>query len=72
MLGIAGLIGTCIYGYRRYKTQGYKISPSMYVLQLRVAAQSVVVGALTCLMVWNMVEKNILHKEDTPKKNVWY
>lgn len=43
------------------------MSTGTFLVRLRVAAQSVVVGSLTVGMVYGMVNKYILHKDDEKK-----
>ncbi|XP_015590367.1 HIG1 domain family member 1A, mitochondrial [Cephus cinctus] len=53
MLGIAGLIGTCAYGAYKFKHRG-QMSTSIFLMQLRVAAQGVAIGSLTLGMLYHM------------------
>ncbi|KAJ8672782.1 hypothetical protein QAD02_004042 [Eretmocerus hayati] len=64
MAGIIGMVGALGLGYRRYKTQGYLVSPSLFIMQLRVAAQSAVVGCLMCGMIYNTLDKHYLSKKE--------
>ncbi|KAK0082452.1 hypothetical protein PV326_007180 [Microctonus aethiopoides] len=67
LVGVTGfLIATGIGAYK-YKTRPKGMSTGTYLVRLRVAAQSVVVGSLTVGMVYGMVNKYILNKDD--KKN---
>lgn len=61
------MIGALGYGYHRYKTRGFLVSPSLFIMQLRVGAQAAVVGCITCGMVYNMVQQHILKKKKEPE-----
>jgi hypothetical protein len=45
-LGLAGTAGAVLWGAYAYRRRAAGLSTSRYVMQLRVTAQSVVVGAL--------------------------
>lgn len=57
-----GLLGVCGYGAYQYKNKG-KMSTSVFLMQLRVAAQGTVVSALTIGLAYSLVKKHIL-KDD--------
>ncbi|XP_049887441.1 HIG1 domain family member 1C [Pectinophora gossypiella] len=58
ILGIIGMIGVCGLGIYKYKTRG-KMSTSVYLMQLRVAAQGTVVSALTIGLVYTMAKQHL-------------
>lgn len=51
------------YGYWRFKNKGYLISPSLFLMQLRVGAQSAVVGCIMVGMIYKMVNEHLLNKK---------
>ena len=55
--------GACGYGYWRYKTRGVLHSTSLFLMQLRVGAQSMVIGTLCIGMLYNMVQQQYKKKE---------
>ncbi|XP_038208810.1 HIG1 domain family member 1A, mitochondrial [Zerene cesonia] len=59
ILGIMGLIGVCGVGAYKYKTRG-KMSTSVFLMQLRVAAQGTAVAALTLGLGYQLVDKYLL------------
>lgn len=60
--GILGLIGVCGYGAYKFKSRG-KMSTSVFLMQLRVAAQGTVVAALTIGIGYSMTQR-YLHKDE--------
>ncbi|XP_041974074.1 HIG1 domain family member 1A, mitochondrial [Aricia agestis] len=56
IIGIVGLIGVCGLGVYKYKNRG-KMSTSVYLMQLRVAAQGTVVAALTIGLGYQLANK---------------
>ncbi|XP_059049187.1 HIG1 domain family member 1A, mitochondrial [Achroia grisella] len=58
IIGILGLIGVCGYGVYQYKHKG-KMSTSVFLMQLRVAAQGTVVAALTVGLAYNLAKEHI-------------
>ncbi|CAH1407844.1 unnamed protein product [Nezara viridula] len=60
-LGIVGLIMACGFGAYQFKNRG-KMSTSVYLMQLRVGAQSAVVGTLTLGVAYTLIKENILKK----------
>ncbi|CAH2262207.1 jg26829 [Pararge aegeria aegeria] len=60
IIGILGLIGVCGYGAYAYKSRG-KMSTSVFLMQLRVAAQGTVVAALTVGVAYSLSQR-LLHK----------
>ncbi|VVC98303.1 unnamed protein product [Leptidea sinapis] len=63
ILGIVGLIGVCGMGVYKFKSRG-KMSTSVFLMQLRVAAQGTAVGALTLGLAYQLGQK-YLFKSDT-------
>nr|XP_034841416.1 HIG1 domain family member 1A, mitochondrial-like isoform X2 [Maniola hyperantus] len=61
IIGILGLIGVCGYGAYKFKSRG-KMSTSVFLMQLRVAAQGTVVAALTVGVAYSLSQR-FLHKE---------
>nr|XP_049697695.1 HIG1 domain family member 1A, mitochondrial-like [Helicoverpa armigera] len=66
IIGILGLIGVCGFGAYKYKTKG-KMSTSVFLMQLRVAAQGTVVSALTIGLAYTLVKEHLL-KDDKKKE----
>lgn len=62
-LGIAGLLTACAIGAYKFKRRG-EMSTSVFLMQLRVAAQGTVVGCLTLGLAYNMLNEYVLN----PKK----
>ncbi|KAG6455540.1 HIG1 domain family member 1C [Manduca sexta] len=62
IIGILGLIGVCSYGAYKFKHRG-KMSTSVFLMQLRVAAQGTVVSALTIGVAYTLVKQH-LFKDD--------
>ncbi|KAL0849908.1 hypothetical protein ABMA28_011839 [Loxostege sticticalis] len=62
IIGIMGLIGVCGWGAYAFKKKG-KMSTSVFLMQLRVAAQGTVVSALTIGLAYTLA-KNHLFKDD--------
>lgn len=52
-------------GCYKYKSRG-SMSTSMFLMQLRVAAQGTVVGALTIGMMYSMLNDYVFNKKETP------
>lgn len=57
-----GLIAVCGYGAYSYKNRG-KMSTSVFLMQLRVAAQGTVVSALTIGIAYSLAKQH-LFKDD--------
>lgn len=57
----------CGYGAYMFKRRG-KMSTSVYLMQLRVAAQGTVVGTLTIGVIFSMINRYVL-KSDKSAKN---
>ncbi|XP_028164565.1 HIG1 domain family member 1A, mitochondrial-like [Ostrinia nubilalis] len=62
IMGIMGLIGVCGWGAYSFKKKG-KMSTSVFLMQLRVAAQGTVVSCLTIGLAYTLA-KNHLFKDD--------
>lgn len=60
--GILGLIGVCGFGAYKFKHRG-QMSTSVFLMQLRVAAQGTVVSALTIGLAYSLVKDHLL-KDD--------
>ncbi|XP_026323337.1 HIG1 domain family member 1A, mitochondrial-like [Hyposmocoma kahamanoa] len=58
IVGILGLIGVCGLGAYKYKTKG-KMSTSVFLMQLRVAAQGTVVAALTVGLAYTLAKEHL-------------
>ncbi|XP_076356640.1 HIG1 domain family member 1A, mitochondrial-like [Tachypleus tridentatus] len=67
-LGLLGCGLACLYGAYRYKHRG-GMSPSVYLMQLRVAAQGTVVAALT-FGVGYALFKHLYYEERPESKTV--
>lgn len=61
--GIAGLVTACAIGAYKFKRRG-EMSTSVFLMQLRVAAQGTVVGCLTLGLAYKMLDEYVLN----PKK----
>uniref|UniRef100_A0A069DNT7 Putative induced by hypoxia n=1 Tax=Panstrongylus megistus TaxID=65343 RepID=A0A069DNT7_9HEMI len=66
-LGICGLLMACGYGAYMYKRRG-TMSTSVYLMQLRVAAQGTVVGTLAVGVAFSIFQRLKL-KNDQSKIN---
>ncbi|CAH2990254.1 unnamed protein product [Chilo suppressalis] len=62
IIGILGLIGVCGWGAVAFKKRG-KMSTSVFLMQLRVAAQGTVVSALTIGIAYALAKEH-LFKDD--------
>lgn len=61
--GLAGLVTACAIGAYKFKRRG-EMSTSVFLMQLRVAAQGTVVGCLTLGLAYKMLDEYVLN----PKK----
>ncbi|XP_031635883.1 HIG1 domain family member 1A, mitochondrial-like [Contarinia nasturtii] len=61
-IGIAGFLGVAALGAYNYKNRG-KVTTSVYLMQLRVAAQGTVVGALCLGLIYSMTNRYLLKKD---------
>lgn len=62
MAGFFAVLGIGVY---KYKSRG-NMSTSMFLMQLRVAAQGTVVGALTVGIMYSMLNEYVWNKKETP------
>lgn len=62
-IGLAGLAVVCAIGAYKYKHRG-TMSTSVFLMQLRVAAQGTVVGALSLGLAYSMFNEYVLKKKD--------
>lgn len=72
VFGLAGLVAVCGIGVFKYRNRG-TMSTSVFLMQLRVAAQGTVVGALSIGLVYSMIQKYVLHSDQhnlTPVKKL--
>lgn len=60
-VGMAGFFGVAAFGLYNFRNRG-KISTSVYLMQLRVAAQGTVVGTLCLGLIYSMVDRYYLRK----------
>lgn len=63
--GLLGLVGVCGFGAYKYKHRG-GMSTSVFLMQLRVAAQGTVVTALTVGLAYTLAKEHLF--KDTTKK----
>ncbi|CAK9806617.1 HIG1 domain family member 1C [Anthophora quadrimaculata] len=64
LVGLAGLTAVCGIGAYKWKTMKKTMRPSMYLIQLRVAAQGTVLACITIGMVYQMYTDFVLKKKD--------
>lgn len=62
-IGLAGLALVCGIGAYKFKRRG-EMSTSVFLMQLRVAAQGTVVGALALGLAYTMANEYIFKKDD--------
>ena len=60
---VTGFLAALGIAYYKYKTKGLGNKPSLFLIQLRVAAQGTVVGCLVMGMLYKMYEQNFLKKK---------
>lgn len=65
VIGLAGFVAVLGIGFYKYKSRG-NMSTSMFLMQLRVASQGTVVGALTIGIVYSMLNEYVWNKKETP------
>lgn len=65
--GLIGLVAVCGIGAYKYKYRG-GMSTSVYLMQLRVAAQGTVVGALSLGLAYSMANRFLLKNNDSDEK----
>ncbi|RNA05666.1 HIG1 domain family member 1C [Brachionus plicatilis] len=56
VIGIAGLVGVVGYSLFHFTKRDKDLKPSVYVIQTRVFAQGMVVGALTLGLIYHMYQ----------------
>lgn len=61
-IGTAGLVAVCGIGAYRFKRT--TLPTSLYIVQLRVTAQSAVIGCLAIGMVYNMLQKFVFTNDE--------
>lgn len=67
VVGLAGLATACAIGAYKFKTKG-AMSTSVFLMQLRVAAQGTVVAALTAGLGYALFkDKFVKHEETKPE-----
>jgi len=66
VLGLTGLVATLAVGAYNFKKRSKDFHISMFFVQLRVVAQSVVIGSLTVGMTYSMLQEFVF-KEKKPK-----
>ncbi|KAI8430182.1 hypothetical protein MSG28_000540 [Choristoneura fumiferana] len=66
IIGILGLIGVCGVGAYQFKRRG-KMSTSVFLMQLRVAAQGTVVSALTIGIAYSLAKQHLFKDEKKDK-----
>lgn len=62
-LGLLGCVGVLAYGAYKYKHRG-TMSTSVFLMQLRVAAQGTVVACLTGGLVYSMARQYVFKSDD--------
>lgn len=67
-IGIAGFVAACGYGAYKFKRRG-AMSTSVFLMQLRVAAQGTVVGCLTLGLAYKMFNDYVLHPNSATPSN---
>ncbi|XP_017090479.1 HIG1 domain family member 1C [Drosophila bipectinata] len=66
LVGIAGFVAAGVIGAYKYRNRG-TMSTSVFLMQLRVAAQGTVVACLTAGLAYSMAKEYIFDK--APKEN---
>lgn len=61
-IGIIGTLGMIAYGAVQYKNRG-TMSTSVYLMQYRVRAQSVIVGAMTLGVSYTLLKDYVFNKD---------
>lgn len=62
-IAIAGCVAAVGFGAYKFKQRG-AMSPSLFLMQLRVGAQGVAVGALTVGLIYTMVNERFFKNKD--------
>lgn len=65
VIGMAGFCAVLGIGAYKYRSRG-NMSTSMFLMQLRVASQGTVVGALTIGIIYSMLNEYVWNKKETP------
>lgn len=63
VIGLVGLLAVCGVGVYKYRNRG-EMSTSVFLMQLRVAAQGTVVGSLSLGLAYSMANEYIFNKKD--------
>ncbi|XP_011314422.1 HIG1 domain family member 1A, mitochondrial-like [Fopius arisanus] len=66
LVGIAGFCGTLLVGAYKYKHRPKNMGTGLFLVQLRVAAQSAIIGSLSVGMVYGMLTKYVFKTEEKP------
>ena len=66
LLGLTGMIGAGAYKYRRLRAQG--MSVSIFLINLRVAAQGMVAGALALGLITHFLKENMIESQNEKRK----
>lgn len=66
-IGVAGLIAACALGAYKYRHRG-EMSTSVFLMQLRVAAQSMVVGSMTLGLAYQMYKEYLSPDRKKPSE----
>lgn len=66
VIGLAGLLAVCGIGAYKFRKRG-EMSTSVFLMQLRVAAQGTVVGCLSLGLAYTLAQKFLFHSEDQAK-----
>lgn len=61
-IAIGGCLAAVAYGAYKFNKRG-KMSPSLFLMQLRVGAQGVAVGALTLAVIYSIVNERLLGRK---------
>lgn len=64
VVGMCGFVIVGLYGAYKFKHRG-DMKPSVFLMQLRVAAQGTAVGFLTLGLAYNMFSEYLLKKPST-------
>lgn len=63
--GITGFLSVLGYGAYKYKYRG-NMTTSMFLMQLRVASQGMVIGALSLGIIYSLATQYVFKKEEAP------
>ena len=67
-IGVTGFVGVVGYAVWNYFRRGSTMKPSVYVIQTRVAAQSLVIGLLTMSVGYNIYQ-HLRYDDGKEKEN---